>query len=649
MGANLFDDFLASKKEESLSPFLTPASRRLAQSLPLKLSIFSGCLLLLSFIYSFTFVTLSYVLLLFVYCILGTPAMLTVIKQLKHLVINIDVLMALSAFLSFLIGNEMEGGLLLVLFSLSNSIEETVTKKTKSALISLRKLSPTMATVVEADGSCIEKSVEEVEVGDLCLIRAGEIVPLDGIVVEGRSFVNLVHLTGENMPVSKKQGDEVQTGGRNLDGTLTIRVAHISQESTLSKIIQLIDRSQKMKPKIQGLFDRFGRYYAPCIIGLSLLIALFFPIFFSVPFLGVEGAIYRALAFLITASPCALIIAIPTAYLSAVSACAKKGLLLKGGIVLDAFSRCQVVAFDKTGTLTTGCLTCSRVERIVGSDCSESEAIAIAAALEKHVTHPIGRAVCQFAREKGVADAHIHHFQSVPGLGLQAKTAIGGLEHEAWIGSEAFVALHFPTFDFQSIKQSREEMEAFLLVDQTLFLFHFLDSLRPNISETVCTLQKSDIDVIMLTGDHQKSADSVAKLVNIHTYYAKLLPEEKLDIVASFSDTKGLAMVGDGINDAPALVRATVGISLGQIGSATAIDAADIVFLHDDLSLIGWLYRKAKSTMHIVKENLSISLVIIILSTTAALAGWTPLWLSVILHEGGTVLVGLNSLRLLKR
>ncbi|MCP5506125.1 MAG: cadmium-translocating P-type ATPase [Chlamydiales bacterium] len=638
----IFDEFFTSGMEESISPFLEKGSRKWSRNLSLKSSLAAGFFLLSAYITSHFMIDLSYFFLLLVYFLAGTPALLRTFEDIKNLEINIDVLMTMAAFLSFVIGSQMEGGLLLVLFAFSGAMEESVSKKAKGALINLHHLSPTVGMVVEEDGSLFQKSVREIEVGTHLLVRAGEVVPLDGKVMDGSSFVNLVHLTGESVPVSKTPGEEVQAGSRNLDGTLTIEVTKTSAESTLSKIIKLINEAQEMKPKLQRFLDKFSRRYAISIISLFFLFALTLPWIFSIPYFGIEGSIYRALTFLIAASPCALIIATPTAYLSAINACARKGILLKGGVTLDAFADCKAVAFDKTGTLTTGQLTCIGIEPIGTPDYTIEEALSIASALERNVTHPMAVAICRFADQKKISPAPITAFQSVPGFGLKGQVTLQGKTIDVKIGNEPFISPNTPL-------DKKGSMISFLKVGTSLFDFRFEDTLRPHVKEVLASLKERGVEVAMLTGDHEESAKVVAKELAIDTTYADLRPENKLEIIAKLSAEKHLAMVGDGINDAPALTRASVGISMGEIGSATAIDASDIVLLQDDLTLISWLHKKAKKTMVIVRENLTLALSVIVLATTPALLGVIPLWLAVILHEGGTVLVGLNSLRLLRK
>lgn len=621
----VFDEFFSSGHEESISPFLTPRSRPWAKNLSLKSAATSAALLLCAFGFSFVNHPLSYLFLSLVYFLSGVPALIASLNDLKNLEINIDVLMTLAAFLAVAIDSSLEGALLLVLFELSHSLEETVSHKARSALHNLNHLAPKFAHLIAPDGAPYEKSVREIRIGEKVLVKQGEIAPLDGKILEGSSSVNLVHLTGESLPVPKTIGDTLAAGARNLESALLIEVERISSDSTLARIIQLITQAQEAKPKLQRMLDRFSHYYATTIILLTFAFAAALPFLFPLSYLGPEGSVYRALAFLIAASPCALIIATPTAYLSAISASARKGILLKGGITLDALARCSVIAFDKTGTLTTGELQC------LSTDYSP-EILSLAYGLERHVVHPIATALCKLAQEKNIPPAEITAFKSIPGQGLEG------------LYNNERVAIGLP--EFIGITSPAEGVLAALSYRNKTYLFHFTDTLP---AETVPLIQKLPLRSIILTGDNPRNAQKVAQTLGIREVYANLKPEDKLDRVALLSEQHGLIMVGDGINDAPALARATVGISMGRIGSATAVDASDVVLLNDDLHLIPWLYDKAKKTLRIVKQNLILALAVILLATTPALLGLVPLWLAVLLHEGGTVLVGLNSLRLLRK
>lgn len=652
-----FDEFFASGKEESISPFLTPNSRNWGKNISLKAAILAAFLLAIAFGFSFFNANASFLVLSSVYFIVGTPALIGSLEDLKNLEINIDVLMTLAALLSILIGSELEGALLLVLFALSAAMENSVNRKTKTALIHLQKLSPKMAWFIEKDGSIIQKSIREIGVGSSILIKAGEIIPLDGLVSQGSSFINLSHLTGESEPMQKIVGSEVAAGALNLDGTLNVTVTRTSTDSTLSRIIKLITQAQMAKPPIERFLDRFGKWYASSIILLALSFALLLPFFFAMAYVGENGSIYRALTFLIAASPCALIIATPTAYLSALSSCAKKGIILKGGVILDALDRCSIIAFDKTGTLTTGKLEFVKVDPLFEGmeKLPENLIIQMAASLEKHAVHPIGSAIEAEAKKRGLSTIEISHFHAKSGFGIEALISIQGEKVAAVIGHPGYIEQKIPIKQMEKWHQVKkkifqiEQLNTLFLIKDSLYAFHFQDEIRKESIDLFQNLKKkNELHLIMLTGDHSEHARIVADSLGIHEIYTDLRPENKLDKIAELSQKGDLIMVGDGINDAPALARSNVGVSMGKIGSATAVDASDVVFLQDDLSLLDWLIDKAKKTTQIVRQNLTLALCVIFFATTPALLGLVPLWVAVLLHEGGTVLVGLNSLRLLK-
>ena len=656
----VFDEFFEMGQEERVSPFLTESSRTWGINIHLKASLLAALLLVISFGLSFSLplLPLSYILLTFVYFLAGMPSLIESIEDLLSLQVNIDVLMTLAAFSSVIIGSGMEGGLLLVLFAISGAMEEAVAAKAKGAISSLKRMAPSKACVIEPDGTVIERALTDVTIGTPILVKAGEMVPLDGVVTEGDSSVNLVHLTGESLPVPKGSQDAVPAGALNLDGILTLRVTHTCSDSTLARIIRLVTQAQEARPKLQRWFDAFSEQYAITIILLSALFAIAMPYTHGLAFLGYEGSVYRALAFLIAASPCALIIAIPIAYLSAVSSCARKGILLKGGVVLDALASCQAIAFDKTGTLTTGQLSCRAIEPLSTRESQApqriSQALAVAAAMEQHAVHPIAKAIVALARAEQVPNVSLQDFKTVPGYGLEATALLPEGPIAVAIGRVEFITPRLAGSAASALQEQLAasarvgELQAVLLLGQELFLFRFSDTIRPEMSNTLARLHKlGSWRLLMLTGDRVESARKIAQEIGLDEFYAGLRPEDKLTHVTRLSNELGLAMVGDGINDAPALARATVGISMGKVGSAAAVEAADVILLQDNLEQIDWLMSKAKQTQAIVKENLALAVSAMVIASTLALAGTVPLWLAVVLHEGGTVLVGLNALRLL--
>ncbi len=645
----LLDEYLSSGFEERINPFITKDSRLWGTYSSLIASLLSFSLLIASYLLLLVSSNLSNGVLVIVYFFVGTPALIDTLRDFAKFKINIEVLMTLAAFLSVLIGSQLEGALLLVLFALSHTLEHMVTQKTKGALSSLQKLSPSMAIVFDQNGETYQKSVREILPGTKILIRAGEVIPLDGKVLEGTSYVNLSHLTGESVPIAKKEHDEVQAGSINTDGTLTVEVLKTSSDSTLAKIIKLITEAQAAKPKLQRFLDQFGDIYATSIILISMLIAGLLPFIVNIPFLTNSGSIYRSLAFLIAASPCALIIGAPTAYLGAISACARKGILLKGGVVLDALADCTKLFFDKTGTITTGKLACVNIKTIHPS-LDFNLLLSIAAGLENGAHHPIAAAILDYAKAKNISIHSIKDLKVIPGSGVEGIAEINGKHLISYIGSSDFILQKMPPLmhgEVQNAIDREGKLVALALIDSTVLIFHFLDELRKDIQPIIKALSKS-ITVEMLTGDHKENAQTVAASVGIDHFHSDITPEGKLTIIKEQSKTDKIIMVGDGINDAPALTYAHVGIAMGKIGSHTAVEAADAVLLNDDLSTIAWLLSHAKKTHKIVKQNIFLALMAIAVNAILSLGGIIPLFIAVILHEGSTVIVGLNSLRLLK-
>lgn len=671
----LFDEFFDLGLQETVSPFLTPQSRPLGANLALKAAIAAAVLLALSFGLKLSGVpSIPNLLLIFVYFFAGIPALIESIEDLAALEINIDILMTLAAFSSVMIGSAMEGALLLVLFSLSGSMEDSVTTKAKQSLNTLQKLSPTKASVIDENGMLLEKSVKDISPGMTILVKAGEIVPLDGKVIKGVSSVNLVHLTGENMPALKQIGDLVPGGGKNLEGALTLLVENSSADSTVAKIIRLVTEAQEAKPALQRWFDHLSQIYATTIILLAFFFMAILPWILNIPYLGVEGSVYRALTFLIAASPCALIIAIPIAYLSAISTCASNGILLKGGIALDALASCKTIAFDKTGTITLGNLQCIDLKEIgQHRELSLNLALSIAFSLEKNAVHPISKAIAQYCAERGdLPNITLENFSSLPGYGLQGEVLLPPHIYEgpasAYIGNPDYILHKLQPAESHALSEAMTEIRnsgdvvAILLVEyrkatiptqgeerQEIFLFRFRDTLRPHMKETIAALKKRGLHILILTGDHANTAKKIASEVGIDDYLAELKPEDKLHCISELSKHQHLAMVGDGVNDAPALARATIGICMGKVGSSSAVEAADVVLLQDNIELLDWLFGKAHQTKRIVRQNIVLASLAIVLASIPALLGAVPLWLAVVLHEGGTLLVGLNALRLLTR
>ncbi|OVA15916.1 Cation-transporting P-type ATPase [Macleaya cordata] len=622
--------------------------------------------------------------------LVGVSAALDALIDIAAGKVNIHVLMALAAFASVFMGNSLEGGLLLAMFNLAHIAEEYFTSRSMVDVKELKDSHPDFALVVEVKGDALphlsdlaykQVPLHDLEVGSYVLVRAGESVPVDGEVLQGRATITIEHLTGEAKPLEMKVGDRIPGGARNLDGMMIVKATKTWNESTLSRIVQLTEEAHLNKPKLQRWLDEFGERYSKVVVVLSLAVAILGPFLFKWPFIGTSvcrGSVYRALGLMVAASPCALAVA-PLAYATAISACASKGILLKGGHVLDALASCNTIAFDKTGTLTTGELMCKAIEPIHGHQVEvdrskvacccipscEKEALAVAAAMEKGTTHPIGRAVVGHSMGKDLPSVSLENFECLPGRGLFA-TLIGiesgarsGELLKASLGSVEYIASLCKSEDeSKKIKEAvstsaygSDFVHAALAVNKKVVtLFHFEDKPRPGVASVIAEIKDhAKLRVMMLTGDHESSAWRVANAVGISEVYSSLKPEDKLNQVKNISRDMGggLIMVGDGINDAPALAAATVGIVLAQRASATAIAVADVLLLQDNISGVPFCIAKARQTTSLVKQSVALALSCIVFAALPSVLGFLPLWLTVLLHEGGTLVVCLNSIRAL--
>lgn len=583
--------------------------------------------------------------------------------------VDIDALMTLAAGAAVLSGAALEGALLTTLYAVSHAVEHAVTARARRDLDNLRDMSPSTALLVphpsQPSSAPVLTPVSSLRVSDCVLVRAGEILPCDGTVVSGDAFVALAHLTGESkpVPVSSTGAASVPAGARVIDAALTVQITATGSESTMARISRLVVSAQKNKPRLTRFFDKWTRLYSRVIIAMSLAIALLLPLGGGVRYRGAGGSIKRALGFLVASSPCALVIGAPVAYLSSLSACARRGVLVKAGPrALDATAGAREIVLDKTGTLTTGELVFvdalkvegGRVRTIMGEE--ESRVIELAAALERGAVHPIAEAI---TRRAGGEGAVLEGVKTVPGRGVEA---VEGGRADIRLGRMSFVAPDRPELNdmLESVSDGGAMVVTTMSDGGEITLLRFRDKIRAEAQSAVKLLRKQKLRVTVLTGDSEGTARLVDRDVGgVDEVIANATPESKLAHIRALhaktlsakSDSSelingGVVMVGDGVNDAPALAAATVGISCG-LTSATAVQAADVVLVRPDLRDLAWYVRKANTTRTIVKQNLVLALVLMLLAVVPSLAGAIPLWFAVLLHEGGTVVVGLNGLRLL--
>lgn len=565
----------------------------------------------------------------------------------KRLSPDMNLLMAVAVFGAIAIGQLFEGATVVFLFSLALLLESWSVDRARKAISTLLDLTPTLARVME-NGQTVERKVEDVAIGQRVLIRPGEKIPLDGEIVSGSSSVNQAPITGESMPVTKEIGDAIFAGTINEDGALEMTVTKSANDTTLARIIQMVQDARTRRAASEKWVDRFSRIYTPTMMIFAIIVAFIPPLFWSEPWLD---WIYRGLVMLVIACPCALVISTPVSIVSALTAAARNGVLIKGGVYLELMGKLSAIAFDKTGTVTIGK---PKVQKIVPlNDHSEADLLAIAAGMEKPSEHPLARAILEKAAEREISPKAAENFQIFKGLGAEGK--IGDTNY--WIGSHRFM-------HEQKRKESEEahrianEMEdaghsVVAIGDFTHIcgLFSIADEARSNIYETFSALRDLGIKKqVMLTGDNQKTAESLAKQVGLGDFYAELMPEDKVSAIEELKKSHPyIAMVGDGVNDAPAMATSTFGIAMGAMGTDTAFETADVVLMTDDLSQLPWAIRHARKTLQIIKQNIGFALGIKALFILLALIGYATLWMAIAADTGASLLVVFNGLRLLKR
>ncbi|MGQ9680031.1 MAG: heavy metal translocating P-type ATPase [Candidatus Bathyarchaeia archaeon] len=554
--------------------------------------------------------------------------------------VNINLLVTLASTGAFIIGEAVEGASVLLLFNLAERLEEYAADRARSAIEALMELKPVVASI-RRNGLEVKTPVEEVLPGEIFVLKPGDRIPLDGIVVEGASSVDQAPITGESVPVTKLIGDEVYSGSINIDGFLAVKTTKMAEESIISRIVKLVEETEQGRSSTEMFIERFSKIYTPTVLALSALLALVPSIFFMQP---LNVWVYRSLVMLVIACPCALAISTPTAMVSAITSAGRNGVLVKGGVYIEKVSQSKVFVFDKTGTLTRGELG---VTDIVTNGLSESEVLKRAASLESNIDHPISRAIIDEARLRGIKTSEVRDFKAHTGKGVEACIE----EKRCCIGNiRLFEEFKIP-FTREVSEKLESEGKTVVMVseeDCLIGVIAVMDELREMSKETVSKLKEQGMRIIMLTGDNEKTAQAIAERLGIDEYKANLLPEEKVETIESLRKTHGsIIMVGDGINDAPALASADVGVAMGAIGSDVALETADIALMEDNLYRLPYLVRMSRATMQTVKENISVSIFVKVAFAILTLFGLVRLWHAVAIGDMGVSLaVILNSMRL---
>lgn len=584
----------------------------------------------------------SITLLLIAIAITGYRPTRSSISSLKSRVFDMNVLMTIAVVGAVFLRQWTEAATVMFLFAVGTMLEAYTMDKTRHAIRSLLEFAPSEAAV-KRNGDIKLVPVEDVHIGDIVVVKPGERIPVDGKVIYGRTSINQSAITGESLPITKNPGDLVYAGTLNHEGYIEITTIKQSQDTTLSHIIHLVEEAQSKKAPSQRFIDRFSAYYTPSVIAAAILIAAIPPII-GLPFIT---WIYRALVLLVIACPCALVISTPVSVASAIGAASRSGVLIKGGSYLEQAGQVSTVVFDKTGTLTSGRLSVTDIVPLNGY--GENEILAITSSVEARSGHPLAEAVVNYAKDKGLELLEPANFTSMPGLGLKAE--INDIAY--YVGNPKLFS-ELKIYDADSYllvsAMQKEGKTVFMLGtrDKLLGIVAVADKLRAGARQTVKQLREIGIaNIIMLTGDNAETAREIASQVDIDDYRAELLPEEKIAAIESISQKYGkVAMVGDGVNDAPAISRADVGIAMGAIGSDIALEISDIALMADELSNLPYTIKLSRRALRIIKQNVTASIAVKLGFIALGIAGLATLWMAVFADTGIAVLVILNGMRL---
>ena len=558
---------------------------------------------------------------------------------------DIDLLMLLAALGAAALGEWAEGAFLLTLFAIAHSLEHYAMDRARGAIRALSELAPARARV-RRDGSEVEVPVEQVQIGEIVLVRPADRIPVDGVVASGTSAVNQAPVTGESVPVDKADGDEVFAGTVNGEGALEVRSTRAAGDRTLDRVIKLVEDAQTSKAPTQLLTDRFERVFVPMVLVASTLVMTASPL---VGWASWSSAIYRGLALLVAASPCALALGTPAAVLAGIAQAARHGVLIKGGAHLENLGTLNAVAFDKTGTLTAG--RPELTDAVPLDADTEDTLIQVAASVERQSQHPLAQAVVRAAESRSLDLLVAGPLESITARGVRAN--VNGEVVE--IGSTRLWTdrgVPIPMAIELSIDKLQKSGRSVMIVkhgSQWLGALGLADQARAGVPEVLDKLRALKLrPLVMLTGDNRGVAEATAKEVGVDDVRADLLPEDKVTAIRQLLQSHGrLAMVGDGVNDAPALAQATVGIAMGGAGTAVALETADVALMADDLATLPFAVGLSRKAARIIKQNLIVSMAVIGSLALATLAGWAGIGTAVLLHEGSTMVVVLNSLRLL--
>lgn len=582
---------------------------------------------------------ISIVLYAVVVIVVGYDTIREGIEGIFDLQVKIELLMTIAVIGAFALNSCAEGALLILLYYISEFLEDLSVDKSKKSISNLVRLTPDTATVLK-DGNETEVEVDDLELNDIVVVKPGDKIPIDGVIVKGSTYVNQASITGESLAVSKEVGDDVFSSTINEEGYIEIKVTKTAENTVFAKIIDLIKDSEEKKAHVDIFVDKFAKYYTPVVVVLAILVATIPTFIFGQPF---TTWVYRALCLLVISCPCAVAISTPVSMVSAITAGTNNGIIIKGGQYIEELSNIKAIMFDKTGTLTEGKL---KIQDIVANK-NKDELLKLVCSVEAKSNHPIAKSFDEYAKENKLELYDVENFKNVSGKGLTAE--INGEKY--YLGNKSL-------FDYdENVSKEAENIElidgkTIIIVGSSTELLGYItlnDKIRNDSPSTIDYLNRNNIETMMITGDNDKTANMVSKEIGIRKYYANLLPDEKVDIVEKVvNQYNDVAMVGDGVNDAPSLAMSNVGIAMGM-GSDVAIDTGDIVLLNDQISKLEYIVGLAKKTMRVVKTNISVAVAVKAILAVIAILGYIALWEAITIGDVGlTLVVVANALRLSK-
>jgi Cd2+/Zn2+-exporting ATPase len=612
----------------------------------ISLTVFSGVLIVFGLLGSYMdaspfFINMLSAVALF---ITGYKPAKSAFYAIKSGSLDMNVLMTAAAIGAAIIGEWLEGATVLWLFAFGTMLQNKSIARTRDSIRNLMDLAPPEAWV-KVYGNFRRQPVEDFSIGDIFVVKPGEKIALDGEITKGTSSINQAPITGESIPIDKGIGDAVYAGTVNESGSIQVKVTKLVEDTTIARIIHMVEEAQEKKAPTQSFVDRFATLYTPIVFALALIIMVLPPLFGW----GTWGEwFYKGLELLVVACPCALVISTPVAIVSAIGNAARNGVLIKGGTALELAGALKVIAFDKTGTLTEGK---PKVSEIIALEVTEAELLSVARTIEEHSKHPIAQAIVKFASERGAIQLQGADFKAILGKGAQATID----ETEYFAGNlKLFENFKVPLVEIKGRVESLQTDGNSIVIIGTrtkvLGIIAVADSIRDVTAKSIEELKTVGIEqVVMLTGDNEGTAKKVSSKVPIDRYFAELLPEDKVSVIQTIKqEGKVVAMVGDGINDAPALASADVGIAMGGAGTDTAMETADIVLMADNLEKLPHTIKLSRKAIRIIKQNIWFSILVKLVALILIFPGWLTLWIAVISDTGAAILVILNSMRLLK-